>query len=240
MAQVKARGAQPGKPSTGSAATGAVRHMRERTSQLLYGYWNEVRGDRVAPRRFDIEPSRITSILPETFILERVSREEYLFRLAGTKVCEQFGREFRGSNILDLFDVADQEALERVLEGTCKEGAVGVAALEVEGPSGRTARLEMLLLPLVHSGVEISRVLGSLATSDAPAWLGQEPITAQRLKTFNLIWPDGRPHALLSRSDRQAPFLKEPRYNRIVRSERRSFRVYDGGKLAGDPPDAKR
>lgn len=213
--------------------------MRERTSQLLYGYWNEVRGERIAPRRFDIEPSRITSLLPETFILERNSREEYLFRLAGTKVCEQFGREFRGSNMLDLFEAADRDVLERVLESTCKEGAVGVVTLEAAGRSGRSSRLEMLLLPLVHSGLEISRVLGCLTTSETPAWLGQEPITTQRLKTFNLIWPDGRPHAVIARSDRQAPFLKEPRYSRIVRSERRSFRVYEGGKPADDAPDHK-
>ena len=214
--------------------------MRERTSQLLYGYWNEVRGERIAPRRFDIEPSRITSLLPETFILERLSREEYQFRLAGTKVCEQFGREFRGSNLLDLFDHADQEALGRVLEGVCREGAVGVATVEIAGRSGRTARLEMLLLPLVHTGIEISRILGSLATSDSAAWLGQEPIAEQSLKTFNLIWPDGRPHAVIARSDRQAPFLKEPRHSRIIRSDRRSFRVYDGGKLAAEPPREKR
>lgn len=214
--------------------------MRERTSQLLYGYWNEVRGERVAPRRFDIEPSRITQLLPETFILERISREEYQFRLAGTKVCEQFGREFRGSNMLDLFNIADREALERLLEGTCKEGAVAVASIEVKGSSGRSARLEMLLLPLVHSGLEISRVLGSLATAEAPAWLGQEPIAEQSLKTFNLIWPDGRPHAVIARSDRQAPFLKEPRHSRTVRSDRRSFRVYEGGKLDGIPSDTKR
>jgi hypothetical protein len=209
--------------------------MRERTSQLLYAYWNEVRGDRVAPRRFDIEPSRITALLPDTFILERVRREEYLFRLAGTRLCEQFGREFRGSNILTMFDEVDREALERVLESACKEGAVGILTLEAADRGGRTVRLEMLLLPLVHTGLEISRILGSLTATAGPAWLGQESIAIQRLRTFNLIWPDGRPHALIAKSDGQAPFRREARHSRVVRSDRRSFRVYEGGK-AGEPP----
>jgi hypothetical protein len=219
---------------------GAEEIMKERTSQLLYAYWNEVRGERVAPRRFDIEPSRITGLLPDTFILERVTHEAYLFRLAGTRICEQFGREFRGSNILALFGQADREALERVLESICKEGSVGVVTLEAADRSGKTVRLEMLLLPLVHSGVEVSRVLGSIIAAETPAWLGYEPIAAQRLKTFNLIWPDGRPHAVLTQLDRQAPFLRKPRHSRVVRSDRRSFRVYEGGRAADTlPPDSK-
>jgi hypothetical protein len=213
--------------------------MKERTSQLLYGYWNEVRGERVAPRRFDIEPSHITGLLPDTFILERVSRQDFLFRLAGTRVCEHFGRELRGSNMLALFDQADREALERILESTCREGAVGTAIVEVEDRFDRRARLEMLLLPLVHSGVEISRVLGSFAVSGSPAWLGQEPIVGQRLKHFNLIWPDGRPHTLIAKSDRCAPFLSESKHVRVVRSNHRSFRVYEGGLAAGVPSESE-
>lgn len=214
--------------------------MKERTSQLLYAYWNDVRGDRVAPRRFDIEPSRITAILPDTFILERLSRTEYAFRLAGTRLCELFGREFRGTNLLQLLDEqADREALERVLESVCREGAAGIVTLEARDRADRGLRLEMLLLPLVHSGLEISRVLGSLVASGASTWLGQETILAPRLKTFNLVWPDGRPHALLEKSDRQAPFVRGARHSRIVHSERRSFRVYEGGLSDQDPSASK-
>lgn len=213
--------------------------MKERTSQLLYAYWNDVRGDRVAPRRFDIEPSRITGILPETFILERLSRAEYVFRLAGTRICEVFGREFRGASLSTMLDEADREAMERVLESVCREGAAGILTLEARDRLERSVRLEMLLLPLVHTGLEISRVLGSLAVSAAPAWLGQEPVVTLRLKTFNLVWPDGRPHALLERSDRQSPFLRGPRHSRVVHSERRSFRVYEGGLSTSEPPPSK-
>ena len=45
--------------------------MKQRTIQTLYAYWNELRAGRIAPRRLEIEPSRISSILPETFMLER-------------------------------------------------------------------------------------------------------------------------------------------------------------------------
>ncbi|MEZ5926457.1 MAG: PAS domain-containing protein [Hyphomicrobiaceae bacterium] len=214
--------------------------MRERTSQLLYAYWNEVRGDRVAPRRFDIEPSRITGLLPDTFILERISRAEYLFRLAGTRLCELFGREFRGSNMLGLFDPADAEAIERVLESACKEGAVGVISLAARDREGDVTRMEMLLLPLVHSGLEISRILGSISAGETASKLGHDPIVSLELRSFNLIWPDGRPHALLTKTDLSAPFAREPRHSRIVHSAHRSFRVYEGGRGDELPTEPKR
>ncbi|MEO1650333.1 MAG: PAS domain-containing protein, partial [Pseudomonadota bacterium] len=65
--------------------------MKHTTSHSLFSYWNEVRRGRPAPRRFDIEPSRISHILAETLILERIDFETYRFRLAGTKVSQAFG-----------------------------------------------------------------------------------------------------------------------------------------------------
>lgn len=204
--------------------------MDERTNQAVYAYWNEVRGVRLAPRRFEIEPSRITAQLPETFILERESRGRYVFRLAGTRICEQFGREFRGSNLVDLWTPDDQEILVRVMETVTREGAVGLIDVTASRTSGRQAAFEMLLLPLIQNGNEINRVMGALASAEAAAALGQPPFDTVRIANFKLIWPDGRPHAVIARMDNQQPFTKAPEHSRIVRSDRRSFRVFDGGR----------
>src|SRR5262245_16401234 len=73
----------------GSAA-GSVRaeqdDMIHPATQALYAYWNEVRGDRLAPRRLEIQPARIAEHLLDTFILERSGRSAFRFRLAGTRV----------------------------------------------------------------------------------------------------------------------------------------------------------
>ncbi|MEQ1673140.1 MAG: PAS domain-containing protein, partial [Hyphomicrobium sp.] len=42
--------------------------MREAITQKLYTYWNDIRAGRLAPKRFEIEPSQIASMLPDTFI----------------------------------------------------------------------------------------------------------------------------------------------------------------------------
>jgi hypothetical protein len=207
--------------------------MKERTSQALFGYWNEVRGSRLAPRRFEIEPSRITNILPETFILERQERRQYVFRLAGTRVCEQFGREFRNLDILNLWTPDDAEVVARLLDSVAYDGAAAVATVEAGASPRRSVTFEMLFLPLVHNGTEITRILGCLCTSQTPTWLGLEPLTRLKIDGFHLVWPDGRPYAVIAAGEQQAPFSPAQVPSRTVRSERRQFRVYEGGLGAG-------
>lgn len=209
--------------------------MKERTSQLLYAYWNETRGHRIAPQRFEIEPSRIAQILPETFILEREGRHEYMFRLAGTRICDQFGREFRGRNLLDLWTPDDREILIRLLESVTRDGAVGVAEVRGVLNGGRRVWFEMLLLPLLHTGQAITRLLGSLTSAEANPALDGTTLTDLRLGHFEVIWPDGRPHAVVSRTDHQAPFARDMPPARMVRASGRSFKVYDGGLTEARP-----
>ena len=213
--------------------------MKVRTSQQLYTYWNELRGGRLAPRRFEVEPSAIAAILPDTFILERADRLEYAFRLAGTRICETFGREFRGRNLLDLWSIRDREVVIRVLESVTRDGGVGVIGLMAAGPDGQSAGFEMLLLPLIHTGQSIGRVLGSLTPLSAPPNHGLETFDSIELSTFEVVWPDGRPFALLSRAEAPAPFVRDFGPSRLVRSDRRAFRVFDGGRkdpLVGSRP----
>lgn len=44
--------------------------MRSRTTMELFQYWNEVRGGRDLPRRDEIQPADIRSLLPNVFILQ--------------------------------------------------------------------------------------------------------------------------------------------------------------------------
>lgn len=204
--------------------------MKQRTSQVLYGYWNDVRGDRVAPRRFDIEPSRISEILAETFVLERGDSHTFVFRLAGTRICDTFGFELRGRNFADVMGEEGRHDFEHAMAAITDQGAAGVFEIEAQDASGRTARFEAIMLPLTHIDDKISRYLGSVSAIDPPAWLGFERLETFRLAAHWLIWPDGRPHAVLERNHRQAPFLPELANARVVRLNRRQFRVLDGGR----------
>lgn len=213
--------------------------MKQKTSQMLFAYWNGVRGDRIAPRRFEIEPARIAAILPETFILEHVDSDTYVYRLAGTRLCEQFGAEFRGTNFLDGWNDADRTRLAQHLGGDCRQGGVLVLDLEA-GPLDHSmpqAQFEVVLMPLVHTSTTVSRYLGSMSVLAQPAWLGAERLVSRKLGATSVIWPDGRPHAVADRFRNQPPSLSSLAGARLVKSERRTFRVLDGGRASAGSED---
>src|SRR5262245_50290325 len=112
--------------------------MRHKTSKTLFAYWDAVRGGHLAPRRFQIEPAKISSILSSTFMLERLNAGTYRYRLAGTLVCSLFGSELRGTNFLDGWTAEDNLSLMRRLTVLTGRGAVELIQLEA-APMGRAS-----------------------------------------------------------------------------------------------------
>jgi hypothetical protein len=203
--------------------------MKQLTTRLLYDYWNDVRGERLAPTRFEIEPSRMSIVLSETFILERTGAEAFPFRLAGTRICDQFGRELRGSDFLSLAG-SDYRAVARALGAVTKAGAALLLEIEGETDDNRIAKFEVLVLPLLHPENEVTRYLGTISAIEPEPWLGTMPLERSWLISHDLVWPDGRPEAPAHDWDRQLPFASELAAARIVRSARRQFRILDGGR----------
>jgi hypothetical protein len=203
--------------------------MKQLTTRLLYDYWNDVRGERLAPTRFEIEPARMSTVLSETFILERTVKEAYPFRLAGTRICDQFGRELRGSDFLSLVG-SDHRAIARALGSVTYAGAALVLDIEGETDDNRIAQFEVLVLPLLHPADQVTRYLGTISAIDPQPWLGVAPLERSWLIAHELVWPDGRPDALALDWDRQLPFASDLAAARIVRSARRQFRILDGGR----------
>ena len=204
--------------------------MKQRTIQTLYAYWNELRAGRVAPRRLEIEPARIGSILPETFMLERLDASTYRYRLAGTRLCEIFRAELRGTNLLDGWAEPDRALIAHHLTAACERGAAVLITFEAGAGATRRIQIEMILLPLMHANNAIERVIGATSPTTSPHWLGHEHLTDKRLIRHELIWPDGRPHSVVERAGRQAPFRAAGSPARVVGDERRNFRVLDGGR----------
>ena len=204
--------------------------MKHPTSKILYSYWNEVRRGRMAPRRFDIEPARVAGILAETTILEQVDADTYRFRLAGTRITEQFATELRGRNFLDLWDAEDRIGLQQNLTTLQQLGGAMVLDFEAATATGRTVAFEAVLLPLIHTRDAVDRFLGAISSATRPIWLGSETFETLTLTRNEIIWPDGRPHAIAQRINPQPPALNPDTAGaRIVRLHRRQFRVLDGG-----------
>lgn len=167
--------------------------MQQPTTRQLFAYWDKVRNGRIAPRRFEIEPAKIAALLPETFIAECTGLLGFRFRLAGTKICEHFGRELRGTDFLSLWNAADRDAIASLARNVFTDAAVGYGMFRAFSQTDRQADFEIVLMPLIHTGRTINRLLGAITAIEPPFWLGAEPLARQEIVELHLHWPEGIP-----------------------------------------------
>jgi hypothetical protein len=190
--------------------------MQQPTSRQLYAYWDGIRNGRIAPRRFEIEPAKIAPLLRETFIAECTGLLGFRFRLAGTRICQSFGRELRGVDFLSLWSLADRDAIASLVRNVLNDGAVGHGIFDAYTETKRQASFEFTLMPLIHTGQEINRLLGVITAIEPPFWLGSERLAEFNVRELHLHWPDGVPAFMANQGAS------------VTRLGRR-FRVVDGG-----------
>lgn len=180
--------------------------MKQNGSIDLFHYWNRLRDGRPAPKRTEIEPSDIKSLLADTFILEKDTRGEAVFRLAGTRLCATYGRELKGFSFPSLWREKDQRLIARLAYGVFKAKSVVLATFEGRSKGERTNPFELLLLPL-DGGLEHQRSLGIVTPAEKPYWLGTDPIVDSLIDSVRVIDPDREPMFLNNRPAVTVPSL---------------------------------
>jgi len=198
--------------------------MKHPSTRIVFEYWNKRRGTRAEPERGDIDPTEIRHALGDTFMLASDFVDQLRFRLAGTRVCALFCREIKSEAFLDIWSEASRKAIGELLAIVDEEHVGAVAGLTGHTEDGDRTELEMLLLPLAHSGHARIRALGVLAPTTPPYWLGARPIGELTLATLRHIGPEAKTRAL-------------PRFGRGENRLRHGFVVYSGGRQT--PPEER-
>jgi hypothetical protein len=191
--------------------------MKQNGSINLFQYWNRLRNGRPAPKRTEIEPADIKSLLADTFILEKDTRGEAVFRLAGTRLCAVYGRELKGFSFPSLWRASDQRLIAKLAHGVFQSKTVVVMCYDGLSRNGRSASFELLLLPL-DGGVESPRSLGVISPTDKPFWLGADPVVDAVLESVRVVDPDLEPMYLKNRPPVTVPSL-EPSYAALSGSD---------------------
>jgi hypothetical protein len=201
------------------AAGQQVATMKHSSTRAVFEYWNKRRGMRPAPDRSEIEPSEIRLALGDTFMLAADFVDQLRFRLAGTRVCALFCREIKGEVFSEAFSEPSRKAVEELLTIVNEEAVGAVAGLTARTEQGHEAELEMLLLPLAHSGHARIRALGVLAPAVAPYWLGAQAVASLDLVTLRHIGSEVKSRTV-------------PRFGRVDEGSRlrHGFVVYSGGR----------
>ena len=164
---------------TGTMGKAGIK-MKHPASQHLYTYWNELRGERSAPERSDVDPAAIRGILADTLILEIGTAasdglRSFSVRLSGTRLNALFDADLRGRCFSSLWRVEDRREVARAVMTVLDDSRPIVAGV-VGGPADREPlQFELLLLPLRHKGKTHARLLGVLSPTTSPTWLGLYP-----------------------------------------------------------------
>lgn len=180
--------------------------MKTGGSIQLFQYWNRLRNGRAAPKRTEIEPADIKSLLADTFILEKDARGEAVFRLAGTRLCAVYGRELKGFSFPSLWMPKDQQMVGRLAHSAFLAKSVVVIAFDGLSRNRRINAFELLLLPL-DGGSENPRSLGAVTALERPFWLGADPIAENHISSLRVVDPDREPMFLKNRPAVPVPSL---------------------------------
>ncbi len=168
--------------------------MRNTKTTRVYDYWLALKGTRQAPARQDVSPRDLKGLLPFVFLAERMDADVTVFRLAGTGLCERYGRELRDHNLDALWSPGDRPAFRRFVDRVLETPAPGLAAFRAETVDRRSVSGEMLLLPLSDRDGGLTRLMGCAFATQSLNWLGQRPLVHQYLEGTRLIGDAGAPH----------------------------------------------
>ncbi|MFG6579745.1 PAS domain-containing protein [Sulfitobacter sp. 1A13191] len=165
--------------NTGHTAQNVVA-MSDHRTHVGYGpvaqveaYWEALRGNRLMPRRSDIDPRGIEQALEYAFILERVAVGVGRLRIAGGHLRDLMGMEVRGMPITAFFGTQSRPRVSEALEEVFQMPGQITLHLGAAASYGRPALTgRMLLLPLKSDLGDVSRVLGCLVVLGE---IGQTP-----------------------------------------------------------------
>ena len=159
--------------------------MRHEHSKAIFNYWNTLRGKRPAPDRRDIEPSDIRDILGDTFILEvNETYKSISFRLAGTRICNSYGRELKGIGFLALWEEADNFAIYKAVRNVHEEMQPCTISYIAQSQANSFVEYELILLPLYNSETTTKRILGISVPISHTVWNGNDPLLNNRVKSI--------------------------------------------------------
>lgn len=160
--------------------------MRNAHTQKLLDHWRRERGETLAPRKASIEPKAIKGHLAFSFLLKREAGDKFSFVIAGTGVCDLFGKELRGHSFVHLWaEQSRNAALTSVIR--VSNLAVPTVALAVaETEDGRAMPGEIILLPYADEHGETTYVLGHFQPLDPLSRLMGRKLVRMRM-TANAI-----------------------------------------------------
>ncbi len=148
--------------------------MLHSNTERLIDYWRERKRGAFSPPRNAIDPTELSGMLPQVFILGRTAPGRFVFRLAGGLVTQVHSRDLRQVDFLDLWTSEDRPRLTAILEAA-RRGCEPVVAVAEARSSRGAAPIELTLAPLLAETAPQDRMLGLYQPLESLAPLADLP-----------------------------------------------------------------
>lgn len=186
--------------------------MHNRASREIFDYWVRLAGERPAPLRTEIDPVALRRYLPHLFIAALAdpadASADLTFRLAGTRICDMFGREFRGAAYEEMwFDKTNRQPFEIAANAIQYERPV-LLEVHVLRPADERP-YDLLLMPMRPYDESFSdRLLGALLPRSEALAATATPAAGLLLDRWTFLERDGRTPA--TNTTQTTPAASEP------------------------------
>lgn len=157
--------------------------MRQAATTKILAYWDQLKaGESLVPAASAVDPRALKTHLPDLFMLERLDRAVFAFRLAGTRMCQRFGRELRDHDFVRLFPAAQQGEVLAQQNRALQTGEAVVLKAGAATLDGATTGADIVLMPLTDAEGRVVRLLGALLPEDNDALRAGEIYVGLRLE----------------------------------------------------------
>lgn len=175
--------------------------MFHSNTERLIEYWRAQKVEGASPLRSAIDPTDISTLLPQTFMLGRHGAGRYAVRLAGGLVGDLHRRDLRQQDWLSLWEAGDKLRLATALETARRRAEPIVVTAEARTASGRTSLLEVALAPLRGGPDSPDRFIGLYQPVSPLAGLGDEAIHSLCVKRIGAASEPVEPYLKLAAID---------------------------------------
>jgi hypothetical protein len=134
----------------------------------IYNAWQEICGPRFAPKREEITPAKLRSLLPWTWIVDVIDGgRDFRFRIAGDRIVEYLGARHSGKHLSELRGPAFFELMHDIFSYTVKyKRPIAHGPLQSAYAQREHFEAEVLVLPLSDDGENVTALFGGFE-----AWL---------------------------------------------------------------------
>ena len=126
--------------------------------------WKRVAAGRLAPRREEITPALLRSVLPSIWMIDVIDGgKDFRFRFAGDRVIQFMGRRYAGELLSDHIDVPFFQRMKAILsECVSRKAPVAAGPLRSNLRGKDFLEMEVVVMPLSEDGEAVSCLFGAM------------------------------------------------------------------------------